>query len=745
MAKRDLPSLESLIDYRPKIPLQIFSAEGELIGEFGDERRAMVKIQDVPKHLKDAIIAAEDERFYEHGGIDYVGVARALVANLTPGGGRQGASTITMQVARNFLLSSEQTYSRKFKEALLAFEIESKLTKDEILQLYVNQIYLGQRAYGFAVAAQTYFGKPLDRLSLSEFAMLAALPKFPSAANPVTNPSRAKVRQEWVLGRMKTLGYITQSEYDDAVKTPIQVRREKQTVSTRADYLTEMVRQAVYDRYQDEAYSRGFRVFTTVRRKHQEAARLALRKGVLDYERRQGYRGAESFTELRAGITKEELDEKLINETESDDVLPAYVLSATDKSIQLYAKGAGIVDVTGDALKYVKPMLGDKAPADKRLRRGALTRVQKNDKGVWQIVQLPQVEAAFVSIDPLTGACLALVGGFDFNRNKFNHVTQAYRQPGSSFKPFVYSAALEKGFTPATIINDAPLSFDASETGSEAWEPKNYDKTFEGPMRMRTALTKSKNMVSIRILQAIGTRYAQDYVVRFGFDPKLVPPYLTMALGAGSVTAWQLAGGYSVFANGGYRVQPYFIDRIEDSNGNVIAATTPQTAPETAPRVIDARNAFIMTNVMQDVINAGTGARARQLGRSDLAGKTGTTNDQLDAWFAGFNGRLVAVAWMGYDAPRSLGEKETGAAAALPIWISYMGAVLKGVPAMTLPVPDGVVAASVNPDSGLRDTCKGGKIVEYFYRENVPPEEPCAIQEEGQSSGTKDTIEDQIY
>jgi penicillin-binding protein 1A len=741
VAYPNLPSLEALTDYRPKIPLQIFSSEGELIGEFGEERRALVRIGDVPKSMRDAIIAAEDERFYEHGGIDYIGIARAAVSNFIQGGARQGASTITMQVARNFFLTKEKTFTRKFNEALLAFKIEHNLTKDEILQLYINQIYLGQRAYGFAAAAQTYFGKSLDHLSLAETAMLAGLPKAPSRYNPVANPARAKLRQEYVLRRMRELNYITALQHDAATKAVIRVRTTQQTYATRADFLTEMVRQAMYERYREDAYSSGFRVFTTIKRAHQIAAYAAVRRGVLDYDRRHGYRGAEGYAQLPSPASEESLEDLLAEEIESDDVLPALVLQVDARTARLYVKGVGQAEVAEEGLKFAQRMIGDKAPSNRRLRPGALVRAQKDADGNWQIVQLPQVEAGLISLNNTTGAVQALVGGFDFNRNKFNHVTQAYRQPGSSFKPFVYSAALEKGFTPATIINDAPLSFDASETGSAVWEPKNFDATFEGPMRMRTALTKSKNLVSIRILQAIGPQYAQDYVSRFGFDPKLIPPYLTMALGAGSVTMWQMATGYAVFANGGYRLSPYFIERIEDSKGTTLARTKVASVPDLAPRVIDQRNAFLMTTMMQDVIRGGTGSRALQLGRDDLAGKTGTTNDQMDAWFAGYSTGLTAIAWMGFDTPRSLGAGETGAQAALPIWISYMGTALKDVPEQPPIAPDGVVAAAINPDTGLRDDRAPNRMMEYFFHENMPPEDEGG----GNPAGGKDDVENQIY
>jgi penicillin-binding protein 1A len=716
-----LPSLEALTAYSPKVPLQIYSAEGYLIGEFGEERRALVRIAEVPDGLRLAILAAEDERFYEHGGVDYIGVLRAALHNFTTGAARQGASTITMQVARNFFLSSEKTFTRKFHEALLAFKIEHSLTKDQILEIYVNQIFLGQRAYGFASAAQIYFGKNLRDLNLGEMAMLAGLPKAPSRFNPVVNLQRAKERQLYVLRRMRELNFVTQAQYDEASKIPLIVQRQQAGFATHAEHFAEMVRQSMYERYQEDAYAKGFRVFTTLSKAHQDAAYAALRRGVLEYDRRHGYRGAQAYVELREGISEEELEDLLQDHADSDEIAPALVLEANVRLVKAYRKGGEVVEVSGEGLKFARAMLGDKAPAGRRLRRGALIQVAPDAAGGWQITQLPQVEAGFVSTDPRDGAIRALVGGFDFARSKFNHVTQAQRQPGSSFKPFIYSAALEKGFTPATVINDAPILIDATETGSVPWEPKNFDGGFDGPIRMRTALTNSKNLVSIRILQAITPQYAQDYVARFGFDPKLHPAYLTMALGAGSVSMLDMAAAYAVFANSGYRVTPYFIERIEDGGGKVLAKARPVAAGEGAQRVIDSRNAFVMFDMMQDVIRGGTGARAMQLGRSDLAGKTGTTNEQMDAWFAGFQRHLSAVAWVGFDLPHSLGPHETGAVAALPIWIDYMGAVLEGVPQEAPEPPEGVIAARINPDTGLRDPTGQGQL-EYFYHENLPPE-----------------------
>ena len=717
-----LPSLEVLTDYQPKIPLRVYSAEGALLGEFGEERRAFVAIGQVPKPMVGAILAAEDERFYQHRGVDYIGVARAAMSNFVSGGVRQGASTITMQVARNFFLSKERTLTRKFNEMLLAFKIEASLSKDEILQLYINQIYLGQRAYGFAAASQIYFGKPLEKLSLAEYAMLAGLPKAPSAYNPIANPKRAQLRQQYVLRRMRELNLLTDVQLAEAENYPIVIKRGVNDFGVRAEHFAEMVRQAVFERYKDDTYTRGIRVYTTLSMRHQEAAYHAVRRGVQDYDRRHGYRGPEGYAELPAKLNDEALEEALQDTADSDDLLAAVVMEASPKLIKAYRRGGEIVDIPEEGLRFAARMLGDKVNANQRIRRGALIRVQKDDKGRWFVSQLPAVESALVAVDPREGAIRALVGGFDFNRNQYNHVTQALRQPGSSFKPFIYSAALEKGFTTATIINDAPLTFSAAQTGSEPWEPKNYDGKFDGPMRLRTALVKSKNLVSVRILQAISPQYAQDYITRFGFDPKLHPPYLTMALGAGNVTPMQMAQAYGIFANGGYRVPPYYIERIEDNRGNVLLQAKPQRAGEGADRVIDPRNAFIMQSIMRDVVRMGTAARAMKLGRTDLAGKTGTTNDFVDAWFCGFNPTLVTIAWMGFDQPQTLGRNETGGAAALPVWMSYMGVALKGVAEQPFSPPPGVVAVKVQPDTGLRAGEGEGGIVDFFYQEFLPAE-----------------------
>ena len=718
-----LPSLEVLTDYRPKIPLRVYTADGILMGEFGEERRAVVKIGEVPEQLKQAILAAEDDRFYQHGGVDYAGVLRAAYSNFTSGGARQGASTITMQVARNFFLSKEKTLTRKFSETLLAFKIEHSLNKDEILELYINQIYLGQRSYGFASASQVYFGKPLSDIDLAEAAMLAGLPKAPSSYNPIVNPKRAKTRQAYVLRRMNEIGQISVQEYKEATGKALVIKRKSQEFAVHAEYVAEMARQAVYDRYQEETYTRGFKVYTTVRQLDQQAAYQSLRQGVMDYDQRRGYRGPESFVKLvKNDVSQEEILENALQDRhDSGDLYAAVVLTANSKSVHAYRRGGERIEITGEGLKFAQKFLSETAPAvQQRIHPGSIIRVQKSDKGLWQIVQIPQVEASLVSIDPQDGSIRSLVGGFDFNRNQFNHVTQAWRQPGSSLKPFIYSAALEKGFTPATVINDAPISFSAAETGSKPWEPRNFESKYDGPIRMREALAKSKNMVSVRILRAITVQYAQDYISRFGFDPSMHPPYMTMALGAGSVTPMQMAVGYTAFANGGFRVAPYFIQRIEDEKGNILEQAQPSQVAKNAVQIIDPRNAYLMTTMMQDVVERGTATRAKQLNRTDLAGKTGTTNDHVDAWFCGYQTGLVAVAWIGFDNPKSLGEHETGGRAALPIWVNYMGKVLQNVP-MSPPIsPQGVITARVNPATGFR--VSHGGIMEHFLQEQLPPE-----------------------
>ncbi len=692
MAYPNLPDVSDLADYRPKLPLRIYSSEGALLGEFGEERRNLTPIGEIPTVVKDAVLAIEDARFFQHGGVDYKGMMRAVLANL----GRvksQGASTITMQVARNVYLSSEKTFTRKIYEILLTFKLEHLLTKDQILEIYMNQIYLGNRAYGFAAASEAYFGKPLKSVSIAEAAMLAGLPKAPSAYNPISNPKRARSRQLYIIERMQENGYITAEEAAEAKQEKITIRSGYDNTRVHAEYVAEMVRQLIFSQYGNEAYTRGLNVYTTLNAGNQEAAYAALRRGIMDYERRQHYRGPEQFVSLPTAAEEVEdaIDEALANHPDNGDILAAVVLEATSRKIVAARANGDTLEITGDGLKPAQSGLSDKAAPNIKIRRGAVIRVAKTPKNAWEITQLPEVEGALVAVDPRNGAIKALVGGFDFDKNKFNHAAQAWRQPGSSFKPFIYSAALEKGFTPATVVNDAPLFFDAGVTGSQPWEPKNYDGRYDGPMTMRTGLAKSKNMVSIRILQAVGPKTAQEWVTRFGFEAEKHPAYLTMALGAGSVTPLQMASAFSVFANGGYRVNPWLITRVTDHKGRVISENPPPDISD-LPRAIDARNAFVMNNLLQEVTRSGTAARAQAtLKRTDLHGKTGTTNDSVDAWFAGYQPTLAAVTWIGYDKPRNLGSRETGGGLSLPVWINFMERALKGVPVMEATVPPGVV------------------------------------------------------
>jgi penicillin-binding protein 1A len=704
MAYPNLPPLDAITDYRPKIPLRIFSADNVLIGEFGEERRNVVRIKEVPDIMKKAVLAIEDDRFYDHGGVDYLGIARATVHNLTSNS-KQGASTITQQVARNFFLSSEQTLKRKIYEVLLAWKIEQNLTKDQILEVYMNQIYLGQRAYGFSSAAQIYFGKKLPEITVAEAAMLAGLPKAPSAYNPVANPKRARARQQYILQRMLHLGYINAADYETARDQVLKIKTDSSEFGVHAEYVAEMTRQLVYEQFKEETYTRGLNVYTTITKADQDAAYLALRRGVMDYEKRHGYRGPEAYMEIPDA--KEEADDaievELAEHPDSDDLVAAIVLEASPKTVKAVLSSGEEITISGPGLSFATNLLSDKAAPNRRVKRGAIIRVTQENR-IWTIAQMPEVESAFVAANTDDGAIRALIGGFDFNRNKFNHVSQAWRQPGSSFKPFIYSASLEKGLSPATIINDSPISFDAGQTGGQAWEPKNYDGKYEGPMTMRKGLTKSKNMISIRILHKIGAKYGQEYTTRFGFEADKNPPYLTLALGAGAVTPLQMAGAYAVFANGGYKVSPYIISKVTDSEGRLLSQVTPDKAGDETNRVIDERNAFLMDSMLKDVVKFGTATKALVLKRTDIAGKTGTTNDSFDAWFAGYTPKIVGIAWIGFDQPKNLGNKETGGGLALPIWISYMQKALKDAPIEERAMPDGIIQSGSD----------------YYYAENPP-------------------------
>ncbi|MEO5606108.1 MAG: penicillin-binding protein 1A [Polaromonas sp.] len=709
VAYPNLPDISALQDYRPKLPLRIYTADGVLIGEYGEERRRLTPINEIPQVMKDAVLAIEDARFFSHGGVDYLGVLRAGLANL----GRaksQGASTITMQVARNVYLTAEKSYTRKIYEILLTFKLEHSLTKNQILEIYMNQIFLGNRSYGFAAASEAYFGKPLKDITLAEAAMLAGLPKAPSAYNPIVNPARARTRQLYIIERMEQNGFITAEQASAAKQEELHVRNGRDAVRVHAEYVSETVRQLVFSQYGDETYTRGLNVYTTLLADDQTQAYKALRKGIMDYERRQIYRGPEKFIDLPSNpqATEDAIDDALADNPDNGDVMSAIVLEASPRRVLAMRQNSETLTITGEGLRPAQSGLADKAGPNIKLRRGALIRVTKTPKNTWEITQLPEVEGAFVAMDPRNGEVRALVGGFDFEKNKFNHVTQAWRQPGSSFKPFIYSAALEKGFTPATVVNDAPLFFGAGVTGGQPWEPKNYDGNFEGPMSLRTALKKSKNLVSIRILQSIGPKFGQEWVTHFGFDADKHPAYLTMALGAGSVTPMQMVTGYSVFANGGYRVNPLLVTKITDQRGKVLLESTPPALTESM-RGIDARNAFIMDSLLQEVARSGTAAKAQaMLKRPDIFGKTGTTNDSIDTWFVGFQPTLAAAVWMGYDTPKKLGDRETGGGLSLPIWINFMEHALKGVPVTEYQPPEGVT--NVNGEWYYSEYARGAGI-----------------------------------
>ena len=709
VAYPNLPDISALSDYRPKQPLRVYTADGVIIGEFGEERRRLTPIDEIPQIMKDAVLAIEDARFFSHGGVDYLGVVRAALANL----GRaksQGASTITMQVARNVYLTAEKSYTRKIYEILLTFKLERSLSKNQILEIYMNQIFLGNRSYGFAAAAETYFGKPLRDVSIAEAAMLAGLPKAPSTSNPIANPSRARTRQLYIIERMEQNGFINAEQAKTAREEELHIRTGRDAGRVHAEYVAETVRQLVFNQYGEETYTRGLNVYTTLKSADQTVAYKALRKGIMDYERRQIYRGPEKFIDLPSNPREVEdaIDEALAENPDNGDIMSAVVLEVSPRRIIAMRLNSEKVTITGEGLRPAQSGLADKAGPNIKIRPGALIRVVKTPKDAWEITQLPEVEGAFVAMDPRDGAVRALIGGFDFEKNKFNHVTQAWRQPGSSFKPFIYSAALEKGFTPATVVNDAPLFFDAGVTGGQPWEPKNYDGGFEGPMSLRTALKKSKNLVSIRILQSIGAKYGQEWVTHFGFDADKHPAYLTMALGAGSVTPMQMATGYSVFANGGYRVNPYLVTKITDQRGKVLLDVTPPALNESM-RGIDARNAFIMNSLLQEVARSGTAAKAQaMLKRPDIFGKTGTTNDSIDTWFVGFQPTLAAAVWMGYDTPKKLGDRETGGGLSLPIWINFMEYALKGVPVTEYQPPAGVV--NLNGEWYYEEYAKGAGI-----------------------------------
>lgn len=681
-----LPDLDNLTDYKPKQPLRVYTADGQLMGEFGTERRHYLPLEQIPKRMQDALLAIEDNHFYEHSGIYLPGIARALLANLMASRS-QGASTITQQLARDLYLTKKKLYSRKFIEVLLALKIESQLSKEKILEVYMNQIYLGQRAYGFEAAAEAYYGKSLKALTIAEAAMLAGLPQNPAYANPISNFQRAKRRQLLVLNRMAEVGAITAEELTKAKTEELRIR-SAQDPRLHAEFAAEMARQAVYAQYGDEAYTLGLQVHTGLIAEQQSAAYKGLRRTLLELERRKPYRGPEGFVELPKDEAEQDdaIDQALSEHPDNDDLRAAVVLSASPAKILAVLQSGDEAVVQGEGLRSVQAALSAKARPELRIRPGAIIRLLRGNpskaepQGAWMVTQSPEAEGAIVAVEPATGLVRALVGGFDFHRNKFNHVTQAYRQPGSSFKPIVYSAALEQGIGPATLVEDAPLVF-----GS--WEPKNSDGQFDGPMTVRTALARSKNMVTLRVMEQVGPARARAWAGRFGLEVDKQPADLTLALGSGAATPLQMASAYAVFANGGYALKPLLITRILDAKGAVLFEAKPQ-APAEELRAISERNAFVMSSLLQEVTRSGTAARASgALRRGDIYGKTGTTNDSVDAWFAGYQKNLAAVVWVGYDNPRSLGDREFGGGLAMPAWIDLMAVALKNVPISEIAPP----------------------------------------------------------
>jgi penicillin-binding protein 1A len=745
-----LPDAESLKQTQLQVPLRIFSAEQKLIAEFGEKRRSPIQYHEIPQPLIQAILAAEDDRFFEHPGIDYQGLLRAAYSLVTTGQKAQGGSTITMQVARNFFLSKEKTYLRKVNEIILSFQIEHKLSKEEILTLYLNKIYLGKRAYGVGAAAMVYYGKPLSELTLPEFAMIAGLPKAPSSYNPIANPERALLRRNYVLRRMWEVGFISEQLYKQSIQAPITASYHHREVEVYAPYVAEMVRNELIEKYGKEAYSMGLNVYTTIKGKHQQAANDALQSALLAYDRRHGYRGALSKLELKPDMGFEDFEQLLSEYQTIGPLNPALVISTAEKHADIYVKEFGITQLSLDSMSWARKQLSTNSRGKKPkvvsdvLETGDRIFVTQNDQLEWQLAQKPQVEGALVAVHPLNGAVTALSGGFEYFQSKFNRAINSKRQPGSGFKPFIYSAALEKGYTAATLVNDAPVVFD--DIGLEnVWRPENYSGKFFGPTRLRLALTKSRNLVSIRLLRDIGAEYAINYAKRFGFDTTQMPANLSLALGSGNAAPWDMARAYSTLANGGYRIEPYVIDRIEDATGAILFEAQPLTVCETCPtallpetetetgeqintlgftpakRIITAQNAYIMQSMLGDVVRYGTGKKALKLGRTDLAGKTGTTNDQVDAWFNGFNPELVATAWVGFDNPKSLGRYETGGRAALPMWIDFMKVALDDVPNLTVQKPVDMVTVKIDAKTGLLARFNDpAAISETFRRQYVP-------------------------
>lgn len=834
----NLPEIDSLNEARLQVPLRVYARNGELIAEFGEMKRNPLKFEEYPEFLIQAVIAAEDDRFFEHHGVDYKGILRAGINQVMEGDKSQGGSTITMQVARNFFLSREKTYMRKLNEIFLSFKIENQLSKQEILELYLNKIYLGKRAYGFSAAAQVYYGKTLAELSLAQTAMMAGLPQAPSRNNPISSPERATQRRDYVLKRMLKLGYITEVQYEDAISEKDIASIHGQAVEVEAPFVAEMVRAEMLSRYGNEAYTAGFEVYTTIDGALQKTANSAQRSALLAYDRRHGYRGRIQHIELFKSGDIQDLgvwQETLADLESVGGLLPALVFYADEQEAYAYTQNNEIAHLPLERVDWARKYIDDNhlGPEIKKvtevIKMGDVIYVAREPSGCSWLAQIPKVSGAIVSLNPDDGAILALVGGFEFYQSKFNRVSQAQRQPGSAFKPFIYAAALDKGFTPASIINDAPVVFDAPGL-EDTWRPENYSGEFYGPTRLRQALAKSRNLVSIRLLRDIGIGYALDYVKRFGFEKAVLPRDLSLALGSGSMTPLELARGYTVFANGGFRIDPYFIDYIVGPDKNIINVTnpavvcpacvpeeidTPVTAtaatetptaipvesqpvapvtpdpviatanqseePENlpllpvsseqqqaldelikkelllnmgpparrpAPRALTAQTTFLMTSIMRDVIRSGTGQAARALNRNDLAGKTGTTNDQRDAWFAGFNREIVTVSWVGFDDPRPLGNQETGAKAALPMWMDFMRTALNNRPETVTTTPPKIVSVRINGNSGQPTTADDpDAMFEYFMADQVPtePHRPRDIPDPHNQQAPSSEVTDQLF
>lgn len=799
-----LPSTEDLQDVQMQVPLRVYSKEGQLIAEFGDEKRIPLQFEQFPTELIHAFISAEDDRFFEHPGVDYKGLIRAAMHLVITGERGQGGSTITMQVARNFFLSREKTYSRKVNEILLSLKIEEELSKEQILELYLNKIYLGKRAYGAAAAAQVYYGKDLDELTMAQLAMIAGLPKAPSTYNPIANPERALQRRNYVLRRMHDLNYIRDEQYQEAIAAPVTATDDNTVTDLKAPYVAEMVRAEMLDRYGPDAYSYGYKVYTTLDARMQQAANQSMHDNLMAYDRRHGYRGVEAHHELDEAATEEEWKALLQDMATVGGLVPALVIAVEEKQARCYLNDGSQQLIPWEGMEWARPHINANAMGKQPenaadiLQVGDIVRVEKDNDGHLRLAQVPDVSAALVSLQPTDGALLALSGGFDYFQSKFNRAIQAERQPGSNFKPFIYSAALEQGYNMASIINDAPVVFEDAELESE-WRPENYSGKFYGPTRLRVALVNSRNLVSIRLLRSIGIRNAINYVTNFGFDPKHLSRDLSLALGSATITPFELARGYATFANGGFLIEPYFIQRIEDNAGNLLYEADPLLAcddncaelfplvsteptpleadasseplpeeavapnpaddgeaavlpiealrlPRPAPRTVDARNVYLMRTVMQDVIKHGTGRRALQLGRNDLAGKTGTTNDQIDAWFSGFNNDVVTTVWVGFDTPRSLGNRETGAQAALPLWIDYMREALHNRPEATMKQPEGMVSALIDANTGQLSTANNPDAVFELFREEEIPQAGTPVAGDGRAdSNSNSTITEELF